>query len=98
MRPLILLIALAGPACSAEVQNGLPPLTTGCETTADCSIAGPQFACVAGGCMVLSCTCDRDCTADTGLHCYSANQATNDLQGNQCLDIAASLGTPCDGG
>jgi hypothetical protein len=94
VRPSILILCLTAAACSAEVRDGLPPLVTGCSSNADCAVAGPQFQCVQGGCMILSCVCDADCAA-AGLLCYSATQA-NGLQGNQCL--ATTLGTPCDGG
>ena len=94
MRASCLAIFLAASACSAEVVSGLPPLVDGCRSSADCSVAGPQFQCVEGGCMILSCACDADC-ATAGLRCYSATP-DNGLQGNQCLDT--TLGTPCDGG
>ena len=93
MRALLVTTCFAMTACSAAVQGGLPPLVTGCQTTADCSIAGPQFQCVQGGCMTLGCNCDIDC-ADAGLRCYSAGPNNDLLPGaNQCL--ATTLGTPC---
>ncbi len=91
--PLILIASLAATACSALVQGGLPPLVTGCHSTSDCSVAGPQFVCVEGGCEILSCTCDHDC-ADAGLRCYPFTTVTT-APGYQCLKT--DTGTPCDG-
>ena|SRR5580698_10274945 len=93
--PLMVIVSLAATACSALVQGGLPPLVTGCRASADCSVAGPQFVCVEGGCEILSCTCDDDCTA-AGLRCHPFTTVSLST-GHQCL--ATDAGTPCgDGG
>ncbi len=57
-------------ACTDVVQNGYPPLVTGCHTSADCSFAGPGFVCADGGCTEATCQCDGDCPK--GLGCYLA--------------------------
>jgi hypothetical protein len=93
-RLLLLMVVFALPACSALVRGGLPPLTNGCTVMSDCSVAGSQFVCADGGCMILGCNCDADC-APFRLHCYAAPAGGNVVK--ECLDT--SQGTPCgDGG
>lgn len=87
-----MLLILAG--CVSPVSSGLPPLTAGCQTAADCSAAGPAFQCVAGGCLILACSCDSDC-ADAGLRCFNDGYFSK-----QCQPVPASVpdgGTPCAG-
>jgi hypothetical protein len=94
-RLLLLLVALALPACSALVQGGLPRPTPACNVTSDCSVAGSQFVCADGGCMILGCVCNTDC-APFGLNCYAAPAGESFVM--ECLNIAPDGGTPCDGG
>jgi hypothetical protein len=79
---------LAGLACSALVQGGLPRPTPACNVKSDCSVAGSQFVCADGGCMILGCSCNTDC-APFGLNCYASN--TGRLV-KECLDIPADAG------
>jgi hypothetical protein len=98
MRALLLLIvALAGPACSALVQGGLPRLTNGCTGpgTIGCGDAGSPFMCADGGCMILGCNRDADC-APFGLHCYCPPGLSEKVR--ECLNIQPDGGTICDGG